>query len=717
MNFLEDVTPEQRRAITHMDGPLLVVAGAGSGKTRVVARRVAHLIQTGVDPHAILAVTFTNKAAEEMGERVRGLTGKAGAQLSTFHSFCARVLRRHANRLGYPNAFSIFDTDDQAGLIKRIMKEGGFAPANTRPNAVRDQISRWKNDGLGPEDELPRLTALEEVAAAVYPFYSEGLRRSGAMDFDDLLLNALRLLRDDAEAREAIRDPFRYILIDEYQDTNPVQYELARRLAEGHHNLMATGDPDQSIYSWRGAAIENILNFTEDFPDATVVKLEANYRSRARILKIASKLIASNRQRIERGLVGTRGEGEPVELHYASSEETEASYLASKIAEMKSEGTPYNGIALIYRVNWLSRIYERAFRTARIPYRLIQGTEFYKRREIRDLVAFMRLVANPADEVSGARIINTPARGISTRTQARVAEIRRKADLNFISSVRAAAIDASLPPRASKSLMAFDHLITELTEAAPRGPSALIKEITTTTGLGEMVAGMDDGQQRVENMDELLNAAVAYEATAGDEGTLHGFLEEVALTSEADALDPTEDAVSLMTFHAAKGLEFDVVFMVAMEQGILPHSSNIDNGESLEEERRLAYVGITRARERLFLSAAATRLCHGSRTRQMPSQFISEIPSDLLTASADSEQYERPDETAEDFEEFAQSPARSAGGLKVGDMVLHSHFGVGRVKKIIGAGRRAKATIDFDTEGEMHIVLAFAQIQKLPCRR
>jgi len=718
--LLEDLTADQKRAVMHKEGPLLVVAGAGSGKTRVVARRVAYLIATGIEPRSILAVTFTNKAAQEMAGRVQALTGQSGAHISTFHSFAARVLRQYGPQLGYPSTYSIFDTDDQASMIKRLMKESGLNASGVTPGDVREVISRWKNKYAALDRlELPRDNPLQEAAFTILPLYSEALLRAGAMDFDDLLLNLLELLENSQAARQALQERFHYVLIDEYQDTNSVQYAIAKTLSGARRNLMATGDPDQSIYSWRGAAIENILNFTRDFPGAIVVKLENNYRSRGPILAVASRLIQNNRRRIERALVAVREGGETVELYQAASEETEASQIASRIRQLASEGTPYRSMAVIYRVNWLSRVYERTFRAAGIPYRLIQGTEFFKRREVRDLVAYLRLLANPADDVSGGRIINVPPRGIAAKAQNRIAQIRAAKGLDFMSTVRAAAAQAPGATKERKSLEAFVKLMDDITLHKESGVAALLREILSKSGIVEYYAGMEDGPERVENMEELLNAAAAYEGKAPAEASVTGFLEGISLASDSDALDPNADAVALLTFHAAKGLEFEAVFMVAMEDGIMPHASNIEDPDALEEERRLSYVGITRARDRLLLSTAVSRFIHGKRSRQFPSRFLREIPSELLSVSSDLRAL-RPrngwkEEAREEFpDETEESPRKSSGGsLKVGDVILHSHFGVGTVRQIIGAGIRTKATVDFETEGRMQIVLAFAQIQKL----
>jgi len=713
MSLLEGVTESQREAISHIDGPLLVVAGAGSGKTRVVARRVAYLIETGIDPHSILAVTFTNKAAEEMSERIRKMSGHGGALVSTFHSFAARTLRRFAGLLGYRNDYTIYDTDDQAVLIKRLLKQAGY-DRSIKPGAVREFISRWKNDGLTQPPETDMDTLANNAAAGIFLDYNNELKSCDAMDFDDLLLNLLILLDNHESARNTLLKRIRYILVDEYQDTNQVQFDIARRLASRHENIMATGDPDQSIYSWRGASLENILKFTEHYPAARVIKMEENFRSRAPILDVAGALIQHNKQRIERGIIATRSGGDAVCIQYTSNEEVEASEIARKIAELKSEGVPLNQVAMLYRVNWLSRIYERTLQAAKIPYRLIQGTAFFKRKEVRDIVAYMRLAANPNDEVSAARIVNNPPRGISPALQSRIQEARAVRGGNYLQAVEGVMHDPRTTPARRKALGAFLGVMKPLCNTCRQGPAALIRAINKTSGLAERYRQDENAQDRLDNMEELLNGAAAYEARTGEEASLTGYLEEIALASDDEALDRNEPAVSLMTLHAAKGLEFDVVFMVGLETGILPHSNSMYNEADIEEERRLTYVGITRAREKLFLSSARSRFIHGSRSRQMQSQFLNEIPDNLLY-NPDKLQEEDlwTEDDAEKKPEPAYSPPKASGKLQVGDVIHHSHFGVGTVIKLIGTGDKAKATIDFDTEGQMQIRLAYAQIRKI----
>jgi len=713
MNLLEGVTASQKEAITHVKGPLLVVAGAGSGKTRVVARRVAYLIESGVEPSTILAVTFTNKAAEEMSERVRALSGRSGARVSTFHSFAARTLRRFAGLLGYRNDFTIYDTDDQTALVKDLLKKAGYE-RDVKPTAVRDCISRWKNDGLSQPREMQGDAREAKAAAEIFAAYNEALAGCGAMDFDDLLLKLRILLESHPRAREALLDEIRFLLVDEYQDTNQVQFDIARRLVARHHNIMATGDPDQSIYGWRGASIENILNFTEHFPDARVVKMEENFRSRSPILAVAGALIRGNRRRIERGIVATRGEGPPAEVYHAANEDVEASEVAKKIAELVSEGVSRSEIAILYRVNWMSRVYERTLRSAGIPYRLIQGTEFFKRREVRDVVAYVRLAANPHDELSAARVVNNPPRGIAPALHQRVVQARAAANTDYLQAAATVRDESATTPARRRALGKFLDFMQSLRATLPRGPVAVVQEVIRNSGLKEKYEKAKDAEERLANMEELLNAAAAYEARKGDEATVALFLEEIALASDDDALDRTAPAVSLMTLHAAKGLEFDVIFLVGLEEGLLPHASSRDEPEDIEEERRLAYVGITRARERLFLSAAASRFSHGTRCRRERSRFLKEIPSSLLfNPYRGEEEKDLPLAWDEGEKGVPADPQRPSGKLRVGDVILHEHFGVGTVRKLVGTGKRLKATIDFDTEGQMQIILAYAQIRKL----
>ncbi len=630
MHILDDLTDAQREAVTHVDGPLLVVAGAGSGKTRVVTRRVAYLIEQGVSPFNILAITFTNKAAGEMRERVEALYPVEGMWISTFHSMCARILRRHADRLGYTSSYSIYDTADQIACIKEAITTLGIAPDFASPREIAAYISKQKSAFLSAEDaKKAHLGLKKEAFAQVYAAYQQRLSELNAMDFDDLLVNLVRLFMEHPDLLERYQQNFRYILIDEYQDINHCQYMITRLLGEAHRNVCATGDPDQSIYSWRGADVRNILDFEKDFPDCKTVFLEQNYRSTQNILAAADGLIAYNQRRKPKRLWTENPAGGAIRVLFLLDEQQEADYIAQAILEAVEDGLRYGDIAVFYRVNAQSRVIEEALRRAGAPYEIVMGVEFYQRKEIKDVLAYLRLCANPADEVSFRRVINTPNRGLGKGALAHVERFASEQGLNLLEAVCHPDIGQGLRAPARKGLAAFAKLMTELIGMPQTPVEPFVEVVLQQTGYLEFLEKEANAQERQENVKELASAAAEFDQQYGERATLTAFLEQVALVSETDDLDECSDVVHLMTLHASKGLEFPMVVIAGLEEGLLPHSRSIE-GDDVEEERRLCYVGMTRAKQRLVLTHAHRRTIFGAKQYMIPSRFLDEIPAELL---------------------------------------------------------------------------------------
>jgi DNA helicase-2/ATP-dependent DNA helicase PcrA len=667
---LATLNESQRRAATHVEGPLLVLAGPGSGKTRVVTHRIAHLIGSGVPAERIVALTFTNKAADEMRRRVAALVGPQPVEMGTFHRFAARLLRRHARHVGLTSDYSILDPDDALAVLKRAAKRLGRGLSHTPIDRVAGIISRAKNDLLTPETFEPRWgRPAEEVARAVWPVYQELLLRSNACDFDDLLVHVARLLADHPPLRTELDARHRFILVDEYQDTNAVQYCILRGLSIDHPHLAVTGDPDQAIYGWRGASIRNILEFERDYPAATVVKLEQNYRSTANILGTADRLIAHNSRRKPKRLITEAAPGPPVRIVLDGSGQEEADRIATEIATaVRSGSRGPRDFAILFRTNALSRSLELALRTRGVPYQLVRGLEFFKRREIRDVVAWLRLLQNPRDDEAFLRVVNVPPRGIGRQSLDRLAAWAEDARMSRLEA--AAAAIPGMPTRAATALRAFARLHARLAATAGREPTvtAVLEAVLDETGYRRMLAEeqdeVEDGQDRLANVEELVTAARQFDADhppdrAADAeagGGLGGFLETTALVADTDAWDPEGDRVALMTYHAAKGLEFPIVYLVAMEDGILPHERSLDDGEQLEEERRLVFVGITRGREEVHASAARMRDYRGTRRVSPPSLFLAEMTgSETVVTGA-----EAPTTDGPRFDPFGDAARRSA---------------------------------------------------------
>lgn len=758
-DLVEGLNPAQREAVTHPGGPLLLLAGPGSGKTRVITRRIAWLVrEQGVAPWEILAITFTNKAAREMKERVEKLLSVNGVWVSTFHAMCARILRREIEALpGYTRDFTIYDTHDRNQLLKTILKELNYDSTRFRPSAVGGWISEWKNRGTAIDE--PELDLLldgdrddgvdHEVLTRVRKRYEEALRSQNALDFDDLLLKVLELFQRENGIADVYAQRFRHVLVDEYQDTNRVQYLLTRRLAAWHGNLTVCGDPDQSIYAWRGADIKNILDFERDFPAARTVRLEQNYRSSGMILKAAESVIRHNRGRHDKRIWSEKPQGERIVLLQCADEDDEAREVAAQIRALQAAGTPLSGIAIFYRVNFMQRALESALRLARVAYQIIGGQEFYERREIRDLIAYLKLIVNPQDDVAFLRVVNTPARGIGEKS---LEGLRAWASDRRVTLTRALQSDEALAQvrgRARAGLASFRELLVRLEPLRDVDAAVALDQLLLEIDQTRWISEMDDapGVDREANVEELRAHAAAYDREARDVraalaelqeggvgaelvqavsalrgdipmGGLRGFLQEIALVSDTDALEDETGKVTLMTLHSAKGLEFPVVFICGVEEELLPHARALAehvgaDDAGVEEERRLFYVGITRAEERLFLTHCQQRLHFGQTNYCSPSRFLQEIPNDVI----DGAEVDGGDESSNALREEevlgAYAPRASEPELAVGDRVEHDHFGRGTIERLQGSGINARATVRFPAHGTKQLLLQYAKLRRI----
>jgi len=716
--ILAGLNEPQEAAVAHGEGPMLILAGAGSGKTRVITRRIAWLVSTGrAAPGEVLAITFTNKAAREMRERVEAFFPIQGMWISTFHAMCARILRRDIEVLGpWTRSFTIYDTGDRNQLLKRITKDLGYDVQRFRPQLVGGWISDWKtrrfDAGRVEETDSGTGSGIEdEVLAKVRDRYERTLAESNALDFDDLLVKTLDIFRSRPGIRDSYASRFRYVLVDEYQDTNRIQYLLTRYLAGWHKNLAVCGDPDQSIYGWRGADIKNILDFEQDYGAESgschVVKLEQNYRSTDVILKAAQELIRHNVSRKEKDLWTEKKAKEKVRVIECADENDEANEIAAQIHALREKGFRPDQVAVFYRVNFMQRAIERALRLAGIPYQIVGGLEFYARREIKDLVGYLKLIVNPRDDVSCRRILNVPQRGIGDTSLQRLSEWAAENGTSLLDAVRSEQARASIRGRARKSLAAFAQLFEHLADLAerPAGEAlqTVIEEIDYHGWLSS--SGDADATSRVENVEELLTHAEGYDAQ-DPEGGLRGFLQEVALVSDVDAFDETEPRVTLMTLHASKGLEFSVVFVTGLEEELLPHGLALAEGRDevagVEEERRLLYVGMTRARDELFLTHARMRLHFGETSWRQPSRFLDEIPAELIERDDDEEE--------QDVLGVYEGPA-DGPPLAVGTRVEHDHFGFGQVDRLQGSGINARVTVHFTSVGSKVLLVQYANLR------
>ncbi len=752
---LQSLNPDQLDAVVHRGGPLLVVAGAGSGKTRVLTHRIAHLVHDGVPPSAILAITFTNKAADEMKHRVAALVGPMvkAMWVCTFHSACVRILRANAEALGYPRTFSIYDQADAQRLAGYVVRDLGLDAKRFPPRAAHGQISLWKNELITPTMALERASNIfERKHAEIYSDYQARLLKAGAMDFDDLLMNTVMLFRQHPEVLAHYQQRFQYVLIDEYQDTNTAQNEIALQLAAGHQQITIVGDGDQSVYGWRGADVRNILQFEEVFDDVTTIVLDQNYRSTQTILDAANAVISNNPDRKEKHLWSDKGSGARIMRYHAEDEGDEANWVARTVQTLHQESRYiWKDMAAFYRTNAQSRVLEEAFMRFGIPYKVVGGTRFYDRREIKDAMAYLRAVVNPADEVSVKRVLNVPKRGVGDGSVAKLDAYASAEGITFLEAMRHAH-EAGLTGPAGRGVDSFVRLLDDLSSAAADesvGPGDLLRMALDDSGyMAELEAEETvEAAGRIENIGELVGSAREFTR-------IEEFLEQVALVADTDQIDD-DDRVLLMTLHSAKGLEYPVVFVLGMEEGVFPHSRALTEPTEMEEERRLAYVGITRAQQHLHLSHAWSRQLFGTTNYNPPSRFLDEIPANLVEQTgsvggrsgygrqsyrrrderAVAPEYKRgggpvssfdPDDDVDWHRERVVDAAINAGqrnapapsnsqelDLRTGDDVEHPSFGEGVIIEIRGQGDRAEATIRFRDAGTKHLSLAWAPLKKL----
>ena len=741
--LVDGLNSAQQAAVIHQGGPLLVVAGAGSGKTRVLTRRIAYLMDVRkVRPYEILAITFTNKAAGEMKERVADLVGPIAKSMwvSTFHSACVRLLRLEAQRLGFTQSFSIYDSADSLRLITIVAKGLNLDPKRYPPRQFQSIISNAKNELMGPQDYLHTTTnQFESVVADVYTVYQKRLESANAMDFDDLILNTVKVLQRFPEAKARMRSRFKHILVDEYQDTNHAQYILVRELTGSIEDglppaeLCVVGDADQSIYGFRGATIRNILQFEVDYPNATTILLEQNYRSSQNILSAANAVITKNTSRKEKNLWSDSGAGAPLVGYIAQSEHDEAEFIRDEIRSLQRNGTSEPGdTAIFYRTNAQSRVFEEVFMRAALAYKVVGGLRFYERKEVKDLLAYLRVLANLEDEISLRRIINIPKRGIGDRALEEVDLFAASREISFWQGLNRCAEATEVPTRAAASIAQFVSMMSALAVLveAKTKPSVIIEAILEQSGLlTELEASTDPQDEvRVENLKELLAVAMEYEERSFDELvedeeiSLAGFLEKVSLVADADEIPDSQDRggiVTLMTLHTAKGLEFPTVFLTGMEDGIFPHSRTFDDKDEIEEERRLAYVGLTRAQQRLYLSRAEYRSSWGAPNYNPPSRFLDEIPPDIIEWRNEGGSSFTPSTSLRNARTASAPPPRATGKkssamvLTVGERVSHDTFGLGTVVAVAGEGDKSEATIDFGDYGQKRLLLRYAPVEKL----
>ncbi len=734
-DLLADLTPPQREAVTHMEGPLLILAGPGSGKTRVITRRIAYLLRQRVSPFSILAITFTNKAAGEMRQRVEALAPGNRVWISTFHSFGVRILRQYADRVGLDRNFTIYDQTDRAKVVKAALAAAEMDTSRFTPEAISGAISKAKNQLLTPERYATTASDFfAQTVARVYPLYEKRLREANALDFDDLLLWPALALRNDPELRTELDARFRFVLIDEYQDTNQAQYGIARALSVDQPNLCVVGDADQSIYAWRGANIRNILNFEEDFPSARVLTLDRNYRSTKAILHAADQLIAHNRQRKPHRLFTENPQGTPVHVLTFENGQHEAEGIARRIREAVQSGQrKYRDFAVFLRVNALSLAFEKAFVSQRVPYQIVRGFAFYERKENRDILAYLRLLLNPRDDISFERVVNEPARGIG---KVSLEHLRAFAEPREISLLAAAAQVEKIPfikGKAATGLRDFAKLMEELRSHAEAAPEEVIRLVLDRSGYRRMLQESHDEEDadRLANVEQLITDARQF-AAEDSSRTIADYLENITLASDVDSWNEEQDCVAIMTLHAAKGLEFPVVFVAACEQGMLPHERSLAKQEEIEEERRLAFVGMTRAMEELFLSHARLRAFRGSELYAIPSMFLDELPRegvqtvDLSASAAGSlaamTAWRGGGSAAEQgwidagvkqapVPERREAAPRSSGNYQKGMIVKHAKYGRGKIEEVSGSGATRRIKVRFSTHGIVTFIANMAKLE------
>ena len=726
-SLLTGLNKEQQQAVQHTEGPLLILAGAGSGKTKVLTVRIAHLLAQGVNPYEILAITFTNKAAKEMKSRVEGLVGDVANRiwLSTFHSFCAKFLRFELdNFLGYNSNFTIYDTSDSQAVIKAALKALNLDDKYYPVGAMIGAISDAKNKLLFASDFRKQARDFyQQKVADVYEYYERELRKNNALDFDDLLLVAVKLLQSNEAVLDKYSKRFRYVMIDEYQDTNHAQYLLAKLLASHWKNIAVVGDADQSIYAWRGADIQNILDFEKDYPNCTSIKLEQNYRSTKIILDAANAVIENNEGRPKKNLWTDKTEGAKIQHFTAQSEHEEAAFIGDTIAKKHDiHGVPYGDMAILYRTNAQSRVLEEALIKRALPYTMVGGTKFYDRKEIKDVLAYLRVLYNPFDDLSLLRIINVPKRSIGATTVAKLQDYARANGTSLFMTLTQLHLVDTIKGKTKEKLEEFGILIfTLVAEMEDKTVLDILESILDRTGyLAQLEESTDpQDQARAENIGELLSVAKDFQDT-NPNGTVEDFLEQVALVNDVDSFEQEESKVTLMTLHAAKGLEFPIVFLGGLEEGLFPHSRTLMNPEEIEEERRLAYVGITRAEKELYISNATTRTVFGRTSSYLPSRFIDEIPEELVDGLRAKRKV--PDDIKRHVPQHMSVTSRPVtkpivrneviADWKVGDTAIHSKWGNGKVINVGGEGAGMKLTIEFPTQGVRVVMAKFAPVKK-----
>ena len=756
MSLLDDLNPMQQKAAAHIEGPLLIIAGAGSGKTRVLTYRIANLLEHGVAPYNILAITFTNKAAREMKERAAKLIGKAAENvwLSTFHSFCARFLRREIEITNiYQKNFTIYDASESLSLIKAALKEMNLSDKQYVPNSISYTISAAKNMLMSPAefiDSISKNDYHKQKVGEIYELYQKKLVENNALDFDDLLMVTVNILNKNAEVLEKYQNRFKYIMVDEYQDTNGAQYQLTRLLAKKHRNICVVGDADQSIYGWRGADMSNILDFEKDYKETTVIKLEQNYRSTKTILEAANSVISENTNRKKKTLWTENNLGDKITVYQALNEWDEGRFVAKTSKKIKENGENYGDIAVLYRTNAQSRVIEETFMKEGVPYVIVGGLKFYDRKEIKDILAYLKTIYNPLDSVSLNRIINVPKRGLGATSIGKIAAFAAENELSFFEIIGNPETIAAvgLSKRATAALEDFSALIFELMGEAENLPiSAFVEKVMNKTGyMKELEAEGDNPEAiaRIENLKEFIGVAQDFEKSA-DEPNLEEFLAQVALIADVDTANFEDDRVTLMTLHAAKGLEFPHVFMTGMEEGIFPHARTLMNENEVEEERRACYVGITRAEKKLYLSYAYSRTLYGRESANSPSRFIEEIPENLMEETKGEDIFEaRPIKSVSNYGNYSDgyksaynakftdapsafsamqkaAPKEPLGGIKpdtnavykTGDKVRHGKWGEGMIVSVKGVGENALLQVAFPNEGIKNLTQKYAPIEKI----
>ncbi|MGI6500486.1 MAG: DNA helicase PcrA [Anaerostipes sp.] len=732
MSIYDTLNEQQREAVFCTQGPLLLLAGAGSGKTRVLTHRICYLMEQGVNPYHILAITFTNKAAKEMRERVDSLVefGSEHIWVSTFHSTCVRILRRHIDLLGYDNSFTIYDGDDQKSLIREICKRFNIDTKMLPERAIINSISSAKDEFMTPAEyeTTYQYDFKKKKIADIYKEYQKQLKANNALDFDDLIFKTVELFQFHPEVLEKYQERFQYIMVDEYQDTNTLQFHLISMLARKYKNLCVVGDDDQSIYKFRGANVKNILNFEGQFPDATVIKLEQNYRSTKSILDAANGVIKNNQTRKDKALWTENVDGELIEFHQYGTEYEEAANIVQKIEELSVEGEPYKNMAILYRANAQSRVFEEKFMLKNIPYRIVGGTNFYQRKEVKDMICYLKVVNNGMDDLAAKRIINVPRRGIGATSIDKIQTYAMEQEIGFMDACFQAQEIETLKTAKKKVQKFGDVILGYRNYLEDHSLEELFQYILETTGYIKDLEQQEteEATARIENINELLNKVVSYEEEA-EEPNLSELLEEIALVADIDNLEESDNKVVLMTMHSAKGLEFPNVFLCGMEDGVFPSYMTItsEDSEELEEERRLCYVGITRAKERLFLSAAKRRMMQGRTQFNKVSRFIDEIPKELLKvdrginfsdkrpdhdifSSSRNTKFRKPFQRRQ-----LDLPKTESLDYKEGDSVNHIKFGVGKVTSIVSGGRDYEVTVDFEKAGQKKMFASFAKLKKV----